>query len=37
MGPVLGREINVFLGQYRFWFDVNGSHPMEDNMGPCGR
>jgi hypothetical protein len=37
LGPVLGRAINVFLGQYTLWFDVNGSHPMVQYMGPMGK
>lgn len=37
LGPILGRLVQPLIPKYRFWFDVNGTHPILRYIGPLGK
>ena len=37
LGPILGRVIKPFIGDYTFWYDTRGTHPLIKYVGPMGK
>lgn len=37
LGPILGRIISPFIGDYNFWYDTRGNHPLIKYQGPMGK